>query len=72
MTMKNKVATKAFEFAHKAHYPTRRKSGEPYILHPILCCTNLLYGIKLGNNVNGCCTLHDVVEDTEVTVEEIK
>jgi GTP pyrophosphokinase len=69
---KIKLLRKAFEFAHKAHYPTRRKSGEPYILHPIyvaqICCTEL----NLGTTSMVAALLHDVVEDTEVTVEEIK
>lgn len=62
----------AFDFAYKAHYPVRRKSGEPYILHPIAVATIVADEIMLGTTSIVTALLHDVVEDTEYTREDIK
>ncbi|MDA3865675.1 MAG: RelA/SpoT family protein [Salinivirgaceae bacterium] len=61
----------AFDFAYKAHYPVRRKSGEPYILHPIAVATIIADEIMLGTTSIITALLHDVVEDTEYTSEDI-
>ncbi|NOT37259.1 MAG: bifunctional (p)ppGpp synthetase/guanosine-3',5'-bis(diphosphate) 3'-pyrophosphohydrolase [Saprospiraceae bacterium] len=67
-----KEVRKAFEFALKAHGSQRRKSGEPYITHPIevarICFEELGLGFK---SVIGA-LLHDVVEDTPVTLSQVK
>jgi len=69
---KIEIVTKAFNFANHAHNGIRRRSGEPYILHPIavakICCTE----IGLGSTSICSALLHDVVEDTEYTVEDIE
>ena len=66
------IVTKAFNFANHAHNGIRRRSGEPYIMHPIavakICCTE----IGLGSTSICSALLHDVVEDTEYTVEDIE
>ncbi|MBL7797433.1 MAG: bifunctional (p)ppGpp synthetase/guanosine-3',5'-bis(diphosphate) 3'-pyrophosphohydrolase [Saprospiraceae bacterium] len=61
----------AFELAAKAHQQQRRKSGEPYILHPIEVARICVEEIGLGPTAVVCALLHDVVEDTEVTLKEI-
>lgn len=65
------LITKAFHFANQAHKGIKRRSGEPYIMHPIavarICCTE----IGLGSTSICSALLHDVVEDTEYTVEDI-
>ena len=63
--------TKAFELAHHAHRHQRRKSGEPYIFHPIEVARVAYEEIGLGPTAVICALLHDVVEDTPVTIEEI-
>ncbi len=63
---------KAYELAVDAHKEQRRKSGEPYILHPIAVATICAEEIGLGPTALACALLHDVVEDTSVTLEEIK
>jgi len=63
---------KAFELAVGAHCDQRRKSGEPYILHPIEVARICASEIGLGPTAVICALLHDVVEDTPVTLEEIK
>jgi GTP pyrophosphokinase len=63
---------KAFELAADAHSKQRRKSGEPYILHPIEVARICTEEIGLGPTAAVCALLHDVVEDTEVTLEEIR
>lgn len=63
---------KAFELAAEAHHHQRRKSGEPYILHPIEVARICASEIGLGPTAVICALLHDVVEDTPVTLEEIK
>lgn len=61
----------AYELAVKAHQTQRRKSGEPYILHPIAVAKICAMEIGLGPTAITAALLHDVVEDTEVTLEEI-
>lgn len=67
-----KAIREAYELAVKAHSQQRRKSGEPYILHPIAVAKICLEEIGLGPTAVVCALLHDVVEDTEVTLEDIK
>jgi GTP diphosphokinase / guanosine-3',5'-bis(diphosphate) 3'-diphosphatase len=66
------IVTKAFNFSNHAHNGIRRRSGEPYIMHPIavakICCSE----IGLGSTSICSALLHDVVEDTEYTVEDIE
>ncbi len=63
---------KAFNMAYEAHANMRRKSGEPYILHPIAVAKICTHEIGLGTKSILAALLHDVVEDTEVTIEEIQ
>jgi guanosine-3',5'-bis(diphosphate) 3'-pyrophosphohydrolase len=63
---------KAYEMAVEAHSKQRRKSGEPYIFHPIAVAKICAEEIGLGPTAVICALLHDVVEDTEVTLEEIR
>src|SRR5574344_2672093 len=63
---------KAFEVANAAHYGIRRRSGEPYILHPIAVAKIVSQEIGLGSTSICAALLHDVVEDTEYTVEDIE
>lgn len=62
----------AFEFAREAHKNQKRKTGEPYILHPIAVATIAAEELMLGVNPVIACFLHDVVEDTDHTIEEIR
>ncbi len=62
---------KAFDFANKAHYGIRRKSGEPYIIHPISVAKIVVEEIGLGLKSICAALLHDVVEDTDYTVEDL-
>ena len=62
---------KAYELAVEAHSQQRRKSGEPYILHPIEVARICVTEIGLGPTAIICALLHDVVEDTEVTLDEV-
>ena len=62
----------AFQLAVKAHSTQRRKSGEPYVLHPIEVARICAREIGLGPTAIVAALLHDVVEDTPVTLEEIK
>ncbi|MBL4657270.1 MAG: bifunctional (p)ppGpp synthetase/guanosine-3',5'-bis(diphosphate) 3'-pyrophosphohydrolase, partial [Flavobacteriales bacterium] len=66
-----KLIRKAFDVALEAHKDMRRKSGEPYIYHPIAVARIAASEIGLGTTSVVCALLHDVVEDTEVTLEEI-
>jgi len=68
---KAELITHAFNFAHKAHYGVRRLSGEPYILHPIAVARICAKEIGLGSTSICAALLHDVVEDTDYTVEDI-
>jgi GTP diphosphokinase / guanosine-3',5'-bis(diphosphate) 3'-diphosphatase len=63
---------KAYEIAVQAHSSQRRKSGEPYILHPIAVARICAEEIGLGPTAIVCALLHDVVEDTDVTLDEIR
>ena len=62
----------AYELAVEAHSSQRRKSGEPYIMHPIAVAKICAEEIGLGPTAIVCALLHDVVEDTEVTLEQIR
>lgn len=62
----------AFEMAADAHKTMRRKSGEPYILHPIAVAMICVEEIGLGVRSTICALLHDTVEDTDITLEDIK
>ncbi|MCK9625744.1 MAG: RelA/SpoT family protein [Bacteroidales bacterium] len=66
------LVLKAFEFANEAHKGVRRRSGEPYILHPIFVSKIVVQEIGLGCKSICAALLHDVVEDTEYTVEDIQ
>ena len=63
---------KAFDVAMEAHQNMRRKSGEPYIYHPIAVAQICAEEIGLGPTSVICALLHDVVEDTDVTLEDIR
>lgn len=67
-----KLLRRAFEIAADAHKDMRRKSGEPYILHPLAVAKIVVEEIGLGVTSVICALLHDVVEDTEITLEEIE
>ena len=62
----------AFEMAADAHKTMRRKSGEPYILHPIAVAMICVEEIGLGVRSTICALLHDTVEDTDITLDDIK
>ena len=62
----------AFELAREAHSPQKRKTGEPYILHPIAVANIAAEELMLGANPVIACFLHDVVEDTPYTIEDIR
>lgn len=62
----------AFEMAAKAHETMRRKSGEPYILHPIAVAKICVEEIGLGIRSTICALLHDTVEDTDISLEDVQ
>ena len=62
----------AFEMAVEAHKSMRRKSGEPYILHPIAVARICVEEIGLGVRSTICALLHDTVEDTDITLDDIQ
>src|SRR6202023_518966 len=62
----------AFEMAAEAHKTMRRKSGEPYILHPLAVSQICVEGSGLGVRSTICALLHDVVEDTDISLEDIE
>ncbi|NNV56098.1 RelA/SpoT family protein [Limnovirga soli] len=62
----------AFEMAVDAHKTMRRKSGEPYILHPLAVASICVEEIGLGVRSTICALLHDTVEDTDITLEDIE
>lgn len=62
----------AFEFARKAHEPQKRRSGEPYILHPIAVARITAIELRLDVNIVIAAFLHDVVEDTPHTLRDIR
>ncbi len=63
---------KAFELAREAHKDQRRKSGEPYITHPIAVAKICAEEIELGPTAVIAALLHDVVEDTDITLDELR
>ncbi len=69
---KVEIIERAFQFAKEAHKGIRRRSGEPYILHPIAVAKIASQEIGLGSTSICAALLHDVVEDTEYTVEDIE
>ncbi len=69
---KVEIIERAFRFAKEAHKGIRRRSGEPYILHPIAVAKIANQEIGLGSTSICAALLHDVVEDTEYTVEDIE
>lgn len=62
----------AFEFAREAHSPQKRKSGEPYIIHPVSVARIVAEELELGADPVIAAFLHDVVEDTPYTIEDIR
>ena len=66
------IITKAFNFANQAHKGIKRRSGEPYIMHPIAVASIVCNEIGLGSTSICAALLHDVVEDTDYTVEDIE
>ena len=66
------LITKAFNFAKQAHKGVRRLSGEPYIMHPIAVAMIACSEIGLGSTSICAALLHDVVEDTDYTVEDLE
>ena len=69
---KEDIITKAFNFAKQAHKGVRRLSGEPYILHPIAVAQIACEEMGLGSTSICAALLHDVVEDTDYTTEDIQ
>lgn len=69
---KNKVIRKAFDIALDAHKDQRRKTGEPYIYHPIEVAKIVANEIGLGATSIACALLHDVIEDSEYSYEDLK
>ena len=67
-----KLIRQAFDMAVEAHKDMRRKSGEPYIFHPIAVAQIVAEEIGLNSTSIVCALLHDVVEDTDITLDEIK
>lgn len=66
------IITKAFNFARQAHKGVRRLSGEPYIMHPIAVAQIACEEMGLGSTSICSALLHDVVEDTDYTTEDIE
>ena len=69
---KVEIITKAFNFANQAHKGIKRRSGEPYIMHPIAVASIVCNEIGRGSTSICAALLHDVVEDTDYTVEDIE
>src|SRR5690349_23775353 len=67
-----KLIRTAFEIAVEAHKSMRRKSGEPYILHPLAVARICVEEIGLGVRSTICSLLHDTVEDTDITLEDVE
>ena len=63
---------RAFSIAKKAHAGTRRKSGEPYIFHPLAVALIAVQEVGLGSIAVVCALLHDVVEDTDITLDQLR
>ncbi|MEA4948930.1 MAG: HD domain-containing protein, partial [Petrimonas sp.] len=69
---KVEVITKAFNMAKEAHKGARRRSGEPYIMHPLAVARIVSREMGLGSTSISAALLHDVVEDTDYTVEDLE
>ena len=69
---KVEIISKAFNFAKQAHKGVKRRSGEPYIMHPLAVAQIVCTEIGLGSTSICAALLHDVVEDTDYTVEDIE
>ena len=69
---KIKLVREAFDYAARAHEGTVRKSGEPYIFHPLAVAQIAAAELGLGATSVICALLHDVVEDTEITLDDIE
>src|SRR5580704_2027996 len=67
-----RMIRKAFDMALESHKDMRRKSGEPYIYHPISVAQICAEEIGLGSTSVICALLHDVVEDTDITLADIQ
>src|SRR5690606_21431552 len=67
-----KLIRRAFERSMEAHKEMRRKSGEPYIYHPIAVSQICAEEIGLGTTSIVCALLHDTVEDTDLSLEEVR
>jgi len=63
---------RAFEMSAEAHKTMRRKSGEPYILHPLAVAKICVEEIGLGVRSTICSLMHDTVEDTDVSLEDVE
>jgi len=70
--MDQRMVRKAFKFANEAHKGTRRRSGEPYILHPIAVAKIVTYEMGLGPKSVVSALIHDVVEDTDYSIDDIE
>lgn len=66
------IIDKAFKLARQAHDGTRRKSGEPYFMHPLAVARICSEEIGLGTKSIVCALMHDVVEDTDYTIKDIE
>jgi GTP diphosphokinase / guanosine-3',5'-bis(diphosphate) 3'-diphosphatase len=66
------LVRQAFEMAAEAHKTMRRKSGEPYIIHPIAVAMICVEEIGLGVRSTICALLHDTVEDTDISLEDVE
>src|SRR5215210_879521 len=66
------LVRKAFEMAADAHKTMRRKSGEPYILHPLAVSRICVEEIGLGVRSTICSLLHDTVEDTDISLDDVQ
>ena len=66
------MVCKAYDFANQAHMNVRRRSGEPYMLHPIAVARIVVDDIGLGYKSICAALLHDVVEDTDFTVDDLR
>jgi GTP pyrophosphokinase len=69
---KFEIINKAFKFAEQAHRGVKRRSGEPYILHPVAVAMIVSEEMGLGSTSISSALLHDVVEDTDYSVEDIR
>lgn len=68
---KIEIINKAFRFARKAHKGVKRRSGDPYVLHPIAVAKIVVEELGLGSTSICAALLHDVIEDTDYTYEDI-